>query len=163
MLTPTVTALKSHRDLARFYETHLPAIQANTQTSARFPCSDAYQRRSRDTCTPPATRPQTIAAKRRRETLRSSHPGLIFEIRNSRLDNLLRISIFGFRILICHASSNLFCSSGIIQARWRLFPFYCGNQRRLCPLRLRFVYREVIQSHSLLTAFIRRKAEVTCA
>src|SRR5262249_38137310 len=62
----------------RFYETHLSAIQANTQTSARFPRPDAYQRRSRDPCAPAPARPETLAAERRRATIRPAYAGLIF-------------------------------------------------------------------------------------
>src|SRR5437016_14634574 len=76
-LAPTVTALKSCQAPSRFYETHLPAIQANAETSARLSCADADQGRSRDTRTSAATRSKTAAPKRRRETLRSSHPSLI--------------------------------------------------------------------------------------
>ena len=78
---PTVTALKSCRAHSRFYETHLPAIQANTETAARLSCADADKGRPRDPRTPPATRPKTSAPKRRRETLRSSYSGLIFGLR----------------------------------------------------------------------------------
>jgi len=81
-LAPTVTASKSCRAPFWFYETHLPAIQANTETSARLSCADADEGRPRDPRTPPATRPKTAAPQRSRETLRSSYPSLIFEIRN---------------------------------------------------------------------------------
>jgi hypothetical protein len=73
---PSVTAPKSCRAQSRFYETHLPAIQANAETAARLSCADADKGRPRNPRTPPATRPKTSAPKRRRETLRSSYPGL---------------------------------------------------------------------------------------
>jgi len=53
----TLAALKSCRVCIRFYETHLPTIQANTQTSAWFSCPHENERGARDSGTPPPTRP----------------------------------------------------------------------------------------------------------
>ncbi len=90
---PTVTAPKSCRAHSRFYETHLPAIQANTETAARLSCADADEGRPRDPRTTPATRPKTSAPKRRRETLRSSYSGLIIRDSKSYLATLTELTV----------------------------------------------------------------------
>jgi hypothetical protein len=72
----TLAALKSRRICFWFYETHLPAIQANAQTSAWFSCPDENKRGPRNAGTPQATRPQTLAPKGRREALRAPYTGL---------------------------------------------------------------------------------------
>src|SRR6266487_1395952 len=72
----TLAALKSRRVGFRFYETHLPAIQANTQTPAWFSCPHEDERGTRDPGTPPPTRPQTLASKARRKALRAPYAGV---------------------------------------------------------------------------------------
>src|SRR5262245_64497473 len=72
----TVAALKSRRICFRFYETHLPAIQANTQTAAWFSCPHEDERGPRDPGTPPTTRTQTLAPKTRRNALRAAYAGV---------------------------------------------------------------------------------------
>ena len=72
----TLAALKSRRVCFRFYETHLPAIQANTQTSAWVPCPHEDKRGPRDPGTPASTRPQTLAPKGRRNALRAPYAGV---------------------------------------------------------------------------------------
>jgi hypothetical protein len=79
----SVTALRLGKSHFAIYETHLSAIQADAETTARLSCADAHQRRSGDSCAPASTRPQTAAPERRREALRPPHAGLIFEIRHS--------------------------------------------------------------------------------
>src|SRR5436309_11757424 len=98
LLTPTVTALKSRRDLFRFYETHLSAVQANAEASARLSRPHANQGRARHPRTAPTAGPQTPASERRREALRSAHASLIFEIRKFESGNCFgfRYSDFGF-------------------------------------------------------------------
>jgi len=53
----TLAALKSRRVCFRLYETHLPAIQANTQTSAWFSCPHENKRGPCNPGTSPSTRP----------------------------------------------------------------------------------------------------------
>src|SRR5947207_4507427 len=60
----------------RFYETDLPAIEANPETPARFSCPHEDKRRPGDTCPPAATRSQTFAPKRRRKALRPPYASL---------------------------------------------------------------------------------------
>jgi hypothetical protein len=72
VLIPSVTAFQP-TGASRFYETDLPALQANTQTSAWFSCPDENQSRARDPCPPAPTRPQALAPERRRETLRAPY------------------------------------------------------------------------------------------
>ena len=72
----SLAALKSRRVCFRSYETHLPAIQANTQTSAWVPCPHENKRGPRDPGTPSSTRPQTLAPKGRRAALRASYAGV---------------------------------------------------------------------------------------
>ena len=72
----TLAALKSRRICFRFYETHLPAIQANTQTSARFSCPHENERGPRNPGTPASTWPQTLAPKARRNALPAPYAGV---------------------------------------------------------------------------------------
>ena len=74
----TLAALKSHRVCFRFYETHLSAIQANTQTSAWFSRPHENKRGPRNPGTPTSTRPQTFASEGRRKTLRAPYTGVTF-------------------------------------------------------------------------------------
>jgi hypothetical protein len=72
----TLAALKSRRIYFRFYETHLPAIQANTQTSAWFSCPHESERGPRNPGTPAPTWPQTLAPKARRNALPAPYAGV---------------------------------------------------------------------------------------
>ena len=72
----SLAALKLRRICFRSYETHLPAIQANTQTSAWVPCPHEDKSGPRDPGTPSSTRPQTLASKGRRAALRASYAGV---------------------------------------------------------------------------------------
>jgi hypothetical protein len=74
----TLAALKSCRVYFRFYETHLSTIEANTQTAAWFSCPHENQRRPRNPGTAPSTRPQTVAPKGGRNTLRAAYAGVTF-------------------------------------------------------------------------------------
>jgi hypothetical protein len=94
----TLAALKSRRVCFRFYETHLSAIQANTQTSAWFPCSHENKRGPGNPGTPPSTRPQTFASEGRRKALRAPYTGITFFSRQSNrcLSPQLREQVFGW-------------------------------------------------------------------
>jgi len=74
----TLAALKSRRVGFRFYETHISAIQANTQASAWFSCSHENKRGTGNLGTPPSAGPQTVASEGRRNTLRAPHAGVAF-------------------------------------------------------------------------------------
>ena len=74
----TLAALKSRRVCFRFYETHLSALQANTQTSAWFSCPYENERGPSNAGTPPSTRPQTFAPQGRRKALRAPYAGVTF-------------------------------------------------------------------------------------
>jgi hypothetical protein len=77
-LNLTLAALKSRRVCFRAYETHLSAIQANTQTSAWFSRPHENERGSCNPGTPPSARPQTFASEGRRKTLRAPYAGVTF-------------------------------------------------------------------------------------
>jgi hypothetical protein len=72
----TLAALKSRRVCFSVYETHLSAIQANTQTSAWFSCPHENERGPRNLGTPPSTRPETFAPKRGGKALRAPYTGV---------------------------------------------------------------------------------------
>jgi len=72
----TLAALKSRRVCFRFYETHLSAIQANTQTSAWFSCPHENKRGPCNPGTPASTRPQTFTSEGRRKALRAPYTGV---------------------------------------------------------------------------------------
>jgi len=72
----TVAALKSRRVCFRFYETHLPAIQANAQTPAWISRPHENKRRTRNSGTPPSTRPQAFVTEGRRQALRPPYAGI---------------------------------------------------------------------------------------
>ncbi len=64
--------------LTEHYETHLPAIQAHTQTPAWVSRSHEDKRRARHARAPPTARPQTSSAEGCRASLPQAHAGVGF-------------------------------------------------------------------------------------